>query len=78
MTKKYVLHYYNLETDDKICFESEDPIQVENEAIRRSMSDNGKYTYRMETWENGKMIGEWRFFQNGREFTMDIIRSVVN
>lgn len=74
--KKYVLHYYNLLDEGGICFESNDPIEVEKEALRRCSNDNGCFTYRMETWNDEGIVVERRFFQNGREFTYDIIQSI--
>ncbi|MNK69767.1 hypothetical protein D3C87_891630 [compost metagenome] len=68
MTIKYKIEKYNL-VNEEYCFEHEDSNVVAAEALRLCSSDNGQYTYRMEAWEDNKMIGGWRFFQDGREFT---------
>ena len=67
--KVYRLDKYNLGQDYGYCFEHEDKEVVVAEAIKLCSEDSARYTYRMETWEDDKMIGSWRFFQNGKEFT---------
>jgi hypothetical protein len=67
--KIYKIDKYNLGTDCGYCFENEDKEKVVAEALRLCTEDNGQYTYRMETWENHRMIGGWKFFQDGKEFT---------
>lgn len=67
--KVYKIDKYNMGEDCGFCFEHEDEELVAAKAFELCSEDKGRYTYRMETWEKGKLIGEWRFFQNGREFT---------
>jgi hypothetical protein len=49
---------------------------IANIAMELCSHDKDFYTYRLEVWISGKHAGGWRFFQNGREFTDDIKRSV--
>lgn len=35
------------------------------------------HTYRLETWDNGKMIGGCRFFSDGREFTEMVVKAIM-
>lgn len=72
--KIYVLNYYTLGEQGGVVFVHTDKELVVREAIERSSKE--RYTYRMETWKNGKMIGWWRFFNKGIEFTSDIRRAV--
>lgn len=43
-------------------------------ALEQSATTN--YTYRIETWESNEMIGGWRFFNNGNEFTEQLRQSI--
>ncbi len=66
----YKLFKYNIASDDEhLCLEHENKNFVINEAIRLSKEAGNYWTFRAEKWENGKMVGAWRFFQNGKEFT---------
>lgn len=75
--KTYKIDKYNLAVECGYCFEHEDKEVVAAEALKLCTEDKGKYTYRMETWEGNKMIGGWRFFQNGREFTNQILDALA-
>lgn len=67
--KTYKIDKYNMAEDYDFCFEHVDEEITAKMALKLCSEDNGRYTYRMETWEHDKMIGGWRFFQNGRELT---------
>lgn len=41
-------------------------------------SKEDEYGYRIETWEDGKMVGGWRFFSYGKEFTQEIFQAVTS
>jgi|HigsolmetaGSP11D_1036233.scaffolds.fasta_scaffold00251_27 hypothetical protein len=69
----YVLNYYNSQGDNGVCYVHTDKNKVVNEAIELSSEDGGEFTYRMETWNNGECVGEFRFFQDGKEFTQELI-----
>lgn len=61
--------------EDKIVTIDEDADKV----YKRAIKESNKYShlhYRMETWENGEMVGGWRFFTRGEEIT-DILRKAV-
>jgi hypothetical protein len=78
--KMYKLNRYNHWDEDGgyVCFEDVNAEIVANKALELCGLDKpNTYTYRMETWEGNQMIGEWRFFQDGREFTQDIIKAVL-
>jgi hypothetical protein len=59
--------------DEEVVFESEDESLVVNEAILLSKENEnnkvGYWTYRLERWDDDRMVGGWRFFNNGIEFT---------
>jgi hypothetical protein len=75
--KLYKLSRYRW-IDEEFCFEHGSKDVVEQEALKRSADDKGYYTYRMETWLDDIMIGEWRFFHNGVEFTKDIMNACLD
>jgi len=75
--KKYKIDKYNLAVDCGYCFEHKYREVVEAEALKLCSEDNGEYTYRMETWNGETMIGGWRFFQNGKEFTSLILDALT-
>lgn len=72
----YKLNRYNFD-EEIVCFESENPENVAKKALMLSATDNGEYTYRMEAWEDGEMVGDFRYFQDGKEFTEEIIKMVM-
>jgi hypothetical protein len=69
--------------DESLVFENDNESTVVNKAIELS-SESGLYkegnigiwNYRLERWENEQMVGGWRFFNNGVEFT-NWIRSAI-
>ncbi|MGG1659580.1 hypothetical protein [Brevibacillus sp. NRS-1366] len=77
--RTYKLNKYSHwdEDDESVCFEHTDDDIVTKKALELCSKEKPyTYTYRMETWEDEKMIGSWRFFQDGREFTQDILNAV--
>jgi hypothetical protein len=68
--KVYALFSYNLAVDDRLEGIHHEQQELVNKAIEKSAKD--EYTYRLESWENGFMIGGWRFFSKGNEFTQAI------
>jgi hypothetical protein len=73
--KLYTLNKYTLHSVEEFVTENENKDIVIEKALTESSKDD--FTYRVETWESGEMIGEWRFFQNGKEFTDDIRRMLL-
>lgn len=57
----------------QLCYEHEDVGNVTAKALELSKTSGNDYTYRMETWENDHPKCQFRFFQDGREFTQDIV-----
>lgn len=76
----YKLNKYTFGDYEEVVFESEDQEIVIKEALERSAKDAETmkylYAYRIEAWKDNKMIGGWRFFQDGREFTNDLKKAV--
>jgi hypothetical protein len=74
----YKLYRYSLGEDEELVFEHSDADVVVQEALTLSAKDVPyTYAYRMEAWQDGKMIGGWRFFQDGEEFTESIKRAII-
>ncbi|RNB59357.1 hypothetical protein EDM57_04235 [Brevibacillus gelatini] len=74
--KIYKLNKYDW-VHDFYCYEGTDPEKVAQKAIELSTESGDFYTYRMETWENGELKFQFRFFQNGRELTSDLIKAFL-
>lgn len=64
--------------DEELVYEHESEENVVSKALELSKESGNDYTYRMETWEDGQLKFQYRFFQNGHEFTQDILRAVLN
>jgi len=81
---KYVLNYYDGLGDDGICLEHGKEEFVVQEALKRSSTDQGEYTYRLEKWEvvtgsvYKQLYGQTRFFQDGKEITSDIANALLS
>ncbi|MED1859186.1 hypothetical protein [Brevibacillus reuszeri] len=63
--------------DEELCYEHEDIENVVAKALDLSKKSGNDYTYRMETWKDGKLKYQFRFFQNGKEFTQDLISAIT-
>jgi hypothetical protein len=72
---KYTLNKYTFD-NEAVVFESEDEQSVVEKALEMS-AESDYYTYRLEKHVNNEMIGGWRFFNNGKEFTELIRKSVM-
>ncbi|MNC05139.1 hypothetical protein D3C81_997810 [compost metagenome] len=70
----YKLQKYTVFADSEVehtVFEHEDEETVVEKALELSKEAMSDYTaFRIERWENDKrIVGGWRFFQKGEEFT---------
>lgn len=74
---KFVLFRYNGTGDEEKCFEHPNIEVVSKYAIQDSLH-NENYTYRMERWNGGRLLYDFRFFHKGKEITIDIIDALFN
>lgn len=75
--RHYKLFKYSLGGYEREIASGTDESMIAEHAISLSSFDEPyMYAYRLEAWVDDNHVGGWRFFQNGREFTQDILNTI--
>lgn len=71
-----LVEYWWGDTEREIASGTDQELLATHALAISSLDKPYEKSYRLEKWIDETHIGEWRFFQGGREFTQDIVNAI--
>lgn len=75
---KLIQYYWWSDRERQVASGTDQEMLAKHAIAISQIKTNDPYTcsYRLEKWIDDKHVGGWRFFQEGREFTQDIVNAI--